>query len=112
MKIHQIVDDSTLQVVSYLVDNHLPAHVDQLHICEILLVFVNGLIHLFVVADPIPKIPGGNFGVLTLVVRRGGLDLQDVAHDDIFIVAFGFDVQGLDVVGFAALVDPPSTVFG
>lgn len=112
MKIHEIVNDSTLQVVSYLVDHNLSAHIDQLHICEILLVFVNGLIHLFIVADPISKIPGGNFGVLTLVVGRGGLDLQDVAHDDVFIVAFGLDVQGLDVVGFAALVNPPSAVLG
>lgn len=87
MKVHQIVDHSALKVVSYLVDDDLSSHVDQLHICEILLVFVNGLIDLLVVADSISKIPRGSIGVLTFVIGRGGLDLQDVAHDDVFVVA-------------------------
>ena len=47
-----------------------------------------------------------------MVVGAGGLDLQDVGVDDLFIVALGLDEHGGDALGGATILDPPPAGFG
>ena len=112
MEVHEIVDDAALQVVFDLVDDDVFADVDEFDIGQVFFVVSNGLVDLFVVADSVPEILSGHFRVLAFVVGRCGFDFEDVAHDQRFVVAFRFDIERLDVVGFTSFVHPPSPGFG
>jgi hypothetical protein len=109
MQIHQVVHDSALEVVLNLVDNDLFANVDQLDICEVTLILVYCLINLFVVSNAIAEIGRGNLRVLADVVWGRRLDFQYVAHDEVFVVAFGLDEESLDIVRSASFLYPPSS---
>lgn len=111
MKIHEVVDHPALQVVLDCIDDDLFANVDQLHIRHVLLILVNRLVHLFVIADPVAKVLRSHIGILTLVVWRGGLDLEDVRHDQRLVVTFRLDVNGPDIVAFALLMNPTPSSF-
>jgi len=111
VEVHQVVHHTALQVILNGVDDDLFAHVDQLDVSEIFLVLVDGLVDLFVIADPIPKIFCGLFRILTFVVGRTGLDLEDVGHDQSLIVTLGLDVDGVDIVGRAFLIYPATASF-
>lgn len=88
VKVHQVVHHTALQVVLNGVDDDLFAHIDQLDVCQIFLVLVDGLIDLLVIADTIPKVLCSFLGILAFIVGRSGLDFQDVGHDQSLIVAF------------------------
>lgn len=109
MQVHKVIDYATLEVVLDLVDDDLLTNVDQFHVCKIALVLVDGLIDLLVVSNAVSEIRCGGFWVLSYVVRRRSLDLEDVAHDQVLIVAFRLDEQGLNVLSLAALLYPPTT---
>lgn len=80
-----------MEVVLDLVDNHLLAHIDQLDVCEIALILVDRLVDLLVVSDAVSEVRCSYFWVLSYVVWRRGLDFQNVAHNQILVVAFRFD---------------------
>ena len=109
MEIHEVVDDSALQVVLYLVDDDLLAHIDQFHICQVLFILIDCLVHLFIIPYPVAKVHCSCFWILAYIVGRCGLDLQDVCHDGLFGIALGFNIERLDAVGFTALTDPSSS---
>lgn len=84
MKIHEVVDHSALQVIFDLVDNDLLAHIDQLHVRQVLLILIDCLINLLIVSDPVPKVQCSRFWILAYVVGRRSLDLHDVGHNGLF----------------------------
>ena len=112
MEVHEVVDDSALQVVLDLVDYDSASHIDQLDICKVLLILIDCLVHLLVLLNAIAKVPARFFWILPHVVRRCGLNLHDVGHDDVFGVAFRFYVKGLHVVLLAFLSNPATARFG
>ena len=112
MEVHEVIDDSALEVVFDLVDDDLSTDVDQLDVCKILLILVDGLVHLLVFLDPVAEVSTCDFRVLALVVWGCGLYFHDIRHDDVVIVAFRLDVQCLDTICFAALGDPSATSLG
>ena len=109
MKVHEVVDDSALQVVLNLVYDDLLAHVNQFHICQILFIFIDCLINLLIISYPISKVQRSSFWVLAFIVGRCGLDLHDVCHNGLFRITLGLHIERLDVVGFAALTHPSSS---
>ncbi len=64
VKVHQIVDDSALQIVLDPVDDDLFPDIHDLEIRQVILVavVVDGLVHLLVVADSIAEVLGSNLG--------------------------------------------------
>lgn len=112
MKVHEVIHNAALQVVFYLVDDDLLADIYELYIRQVFLVLIDCLVDFFIVPDPIAKVLSGNFGILPFVVGRGSLDFQDIAHDQVFIVALRLYIQGLDIVGFATLVNPSTAGLG
>ena len=109
MEIHKVVYNSTLQVILYLIDNDLLAHIDQLDVSQVLFFLIDCLIDLFVVSYPVSKVQCRRFWVLAFVIGRCGLDLHNVRHNGLFRVTLGLHIERLDVVGFAALSDPSSS---
>jgi hypothetical protein len=110
VQVHQVIYNAGLEVVVDLVDDDLSTNIHNLDICEVLLVALRiyGLIDLLVVADAIPKVEGRSLGIGALVVGRGGLDLEDVGHDERLVVAAGLDIQRVDALLGALVVDPAS----
>lgn len=90
------------------IDDDLFANVHNLEICIIALVAVsiNRLVDFFILADALAEIPGGVLWVLALVVWAGGLDIENVGHDDLLLVAFALDEENFHAVGLADLVNP------
>jgi hypothetical protein len=88
MEIHKEVDNTALQVILDLVDDDLMSDVDQLDVGQVSFVFVNGFVHLFVVSDSVSEVLCSGFWVLPSVVRGCGLNFENIAHDDVFIIAF------------------------
>lgn len=78
MKVHEVIYDARLQIVLDPVDDDLMSDVDQLAVCEFRLIFVDGLIHLLVIANPVAEICCRDLWILALVIRRGELDLSYV----------------------------------
>lgn len=112
MQVLNIVDQPTGQVVLDLVNDDGGADVDQLNIGVLLLVIIDGLINLLVVADALAEVESGQLGVLPLVIRRGGLDFEDIGHDEILVIADRLDEEGLDIGIATLLVYPLATLLG
>ena len=64
MKIHEVVNNSALQVILNTVDDDLLAHINQFHICQVLFILVDCLINLLIVSYAVPKVQCGGFRVL------------------------------------------------
>jgi len=109
MQIHQIVHNPTLQVILNRIDDNLLAHIHNLQIRKIILVLINRLVHLFVVANTVSEILCSLLRILANIVGRRGLDFENIAHDQLFIVAFALNEQCLDSVFVAALLDPTAS---
>lgn len=100
MEVHEVVDNTTLEVVANAVDDDLLPHVHNLEEGQILLVavFVERLVHLFVVAYAIAEVESGRFGILALVIGTGGLDVANVHHDHVLVVTLGLNKDDLNVI--------------
>lgn len=109
MEVHEVVDDSALEVVFDLVDDDLLAHIDQLHVCQVLLVLVDGLVDLLIVPYPVPKVQRSRFWILTLIIGRRCLDFHDVCHDGLFRITLGLNIERFDAIGLAAFTHPSSS---
>ena len=94
------------------IDDALLANVHNLEVCEIVLGVINCLVDLLIVANAVSEILGSLLGVLANVVWRSGLDLKNVAHNEIFIVALALNKQCLNSLLVAALLDPAASLLG
>ncbi len=112
MKVHQKVDATALEVVLQPVDNDPLPNIDELDISQIGLVFADGLIDPLVVANAVEEVLGSRLRVLTDVIWRCSLDLEDVRHDDTLVIADGFDEDRLEAFLEATFLDPATTRFG
>lgn len=110
MQVHQVVNNPTLQVILDSIDDALFAHVHNLEVCEIVLGVINCLIDLLIIANAVSEILGSLLGVLANVVWRSGLDLKNVAHNEIFIVALALNEQCLNTLLVASLLDPSAAL--
>lgn len=110
VKIDQVIDKTTGKIILDEIDDDLVAHVDELNVSIALFGLVDGLIYFFIIRDPLPEIPGRFFGILTFVIRRGCLYFQDVAHDQLLIVTFRFDEDGVDAGGGNAFMHPFTSI--
>ena len=100
MEVHEVVDNATLEVIANPVNNDLFPNVHNLEEGQILLVavLVERLVHLFVVAYAIAEVESGLFGILPLVIGAGGLDVANVHHDQVLVVALGLNKDDLNVI--------------
>lgn len=112
VQVHKVVHHTTLEVVCNTIDDNLAPHVDELDKGEIFLILVNSLVHLFIVLNTFTEVTGGFFGILAGVVGACGLHIKNIAHNEVLIIALGFDEESLDVGGGATLLDPATPVFG
>ena len=112
MQVHEVVHHAALEIVLDTVDDNMLAHVHDLQVRQMALVLVDSLIHLLIVADALPEVLRRRVGVQAAVVRGGGLDLEDVAHDESLVVALGLHKQRLNALIIAALLDPAAALLG
>ena len=109
MKVHQVVDNSALQVILNLVDDDLLSNIDQLHVCQVLFILIDRLVNLLIIPYPVPKVQCSRFWILACIVGRCGLDLHDICHDGLFRITLRLHIECLDAVGVAALTHPSSS---
>jgi len=88
VKIDEVVDEPAGEIVLDEVDDNLVADVDELDIRVTSFGLVDGLVDLFIVRDSLSKVSCCFFGILAGIVGGRGLHFQDVAHNQLFIVAF------------------------
>lgn len=91
MQIHQIIHHPTLQIILYPIDNHLAPHIDDLAVRQIALVLIQRLVHPLIHPNPLPKILRRSLRILALVIRARGLDIADIAHNQLLVIALTFD---------------------
>ena len=109
MKVHEIIDNSALQIVFDLVDDDLLAHIDQLHVCQVPFILIDGLVNLLIVPYPVPKVQCSRFWILTLVIGRRCLHFHDICHDGLFRITLRLNIERLDAIGAAAFAHPSSS---
>ena len=92
MQIHEIIYYPALEVVPDLIDDHLAANINQLHIGKIPLILIDRLVDLLIVPYPVSKILGCHLWILALVVWRCSFDLDNIRHNQLLIVTLRLDV--------------------
>lgn len=114
MEVHEVVDNATLKVVLNAIDDDLLADIHDLEVGVFVLIAVgvDGLVDLFVVSDPVTEVLGSGLGILAAVVGTGGLDVADVGHYEVLVVALALDEEDLDAVGGEGIGDPFATLLG
>lgn len=112
MQVHEVVYNSTLQVVLDTVYNDLLADVHDFEICVVALVAVtvDRLVDFLVLADTPAKVVCGLLGILVLVIGAASFDIEDVGHDDLFLVAERLYEENFDAICLTDLVNPFATV--
>jgi len=94
------------------VDDDLASNVDDLAVCHVGLVLVQCLVDLLVHCDSLSEVERRLFWVLPFVVGAGRLDLANVGHDHILVLALALNEQGLDSLGIADVLDPAAATLG
>jgi len=94
------------------IDDDLAPHIDDLAVRHVRLVLIQRLIHPIIHADPLSKILRRILGIQPRIIGARELDLLDVRHDQLLVVAFALDEQRLDAFGVAAVFDPPPSALG
>lgn len=114
MQIHQVIDNSTLQVILNPVDDDLLANVHdfEIRVVALISVSIDGLVHFFVVSDAVSEVLRSFFRVLTLVIGTGRLHIPNVGHDYILVVAFALHKQYFDAMLFTCFNNPFTALFG
>jgi hypothetical protein len=114
VQVHQVVDNSALKVVLNSVDDDLLPHVHDLEVSIVVLILVpvDSLVHLLIISNAIAEILSGLFRILALIVRARCLNVADVGHDEILIVALTLDEQDLNAVARTSVHDPPAAFLG
>jgi hypothetical protein len=111
MQVHQVIHHPTLQIILNAIDDNLFANVHDLQIRNITLVCIDGLINLLIVPDSVSEISSRRLGIQTLIIRGCGLHLENVAHDEILVVAFRLYKQCFDSLSITTLLNPTSALF-
>ena len=112
MKVHEVVNDATLQVVLDAIDDDLAANIDEFDVGHVRLILVDGLVDLLVVADPVAEVTGRFLRILTDVVWRGCFDFANVAHDEILVVTLRFHEHCRNLLIIATVLYPATSRFG
>jgi hypothetical protein len=114
VEVHEIVDNPTLQIVPDAVDDHLSAHVHNLEVRQVVLItiLIDRLVDLLIVANAFAEVQSGLLRILTLVVRASGLNVPDVGHDELLIVALGLDEDDLDSLLLEQIDNPFAALLG
>lgn len=114
VEVHEIVNDSTLKVVLNAIDNDLfpNIHNFEVRVLVFVAVLVNGFVYLFIIAYAIEEILSRSFRILAAIIRARSLDIADVCHDDVLVVALALDKEDLDAMLSTNIVDPFSTFLG
>ena len=94
------------------VDDDLASNVDDLAVCHVGLVLVQCLVDLLVHCDSLSEVERRLFWVLPFVVGAGRLDLTNVGHDHILVLALALNEQRLDSLGIADVLDPAAATLG
>lgn len=112
MQIHEVVDNAALEIILDAIDDDLLAHVHELEVCVFILVAVGieSLVNFLVHLDSFAEVLGCLFGILTLVVRACGLNVTDIGHDELLVVAFALHKEDLDSMSSAGLHHPLAAV--
>lgn len=114
MQIHEIIHNATFQVILNAIDDDLLAKVHDLQVG--ILVFITVLVQsdvcLLIFAYAVEKVMRSGLGILTAVVGASRLDVADVRHDDILVIALTFDKQDFDAIFRTDVVDPFATLLG
>lgn len=105
MKVDGIIYESTRQVIFDVVDHHGRPNIDELDV-RYILILLYGLVHLFIVADPLHEILCSYFRVLSNIVWRSSFDFSDIVHDEFPVIALGFNKERLDSSSLAHVTDP------
>lgn len=112
MQVHEVVYNATLQIVLNAVDDDLLANVHDFEICIVALVAVtvDRLVDFLILADAPAKVVGSLLRVLVLVIGAASLDIEDIGHDDLFLVAEALYEEDFDAIGLTDLMDPFAAV--
>jgi len=108
VQVHEVVDHTTLQIVLDPIDDDLLANIHDLQVGQIVLLLVDGLVNLLVIANALSKVLDSRLGILTLVIGGCSLDFEDVAHDDVLVVALRLDEESLYALCITSFLDPAS----
>ena len=69
VKIDQVIDEATGEIILDEIDDDLVTDVDELNISITLFGFVDSLVHFLVIRDSLPEISGRFFRILAFIVR-------------------------------------------
>ena len=94
------------------VDDDLASNIDDLAVCHVGLVLVQCLVDLLVHCDSLSEVERRLFWVLPFVVGAGRLDLTNVGHDHILVLALALNEQRLDSLGIADVLNPATATLG
>jgi hypothetical protein len=108
VQVHEIIHNAALKVVLDTVDDDLFADVHKLQVCILVFatILVNGLVDLLVVFDAVPEVLSGLFGILATIVGASQLNITNVGHDELFIVAFALNKEDFNTVTGACVDNP------
>ena len=112
MEILDIVNQATGQVVFNVINNHGGTDVDQLDVSEVVLIVSKRLVDFFIIADTISEVLCSDLRVLSHIIWRRSLDLENIVHNKFLVIAFRLNKQGLDSVGKTVFVDPITAILG
>lgn len=76
------------------------------------MVFVDCLVHLFVIFNAFLEIGSSLIGVDSQVVGTCRLDVPNVGQDEVLIVTFAFDKHDLNTLGLYQLTNPLAAILG
>jgi hypothetical protein len=112
MEVHEVVNDSTLEIVPNSTDDDLLANVHDLKVSQMrLLAFgINSAVHFLVIANTVAEIKSGSLGVLAAVIWASGLNIANIGHDELFIIALALNKKNLDAIFVANLQNPLATL--
>jgi hypothetical protein len=112
VQVHEIVYNPTLQVILNAIYNNLLSHIHNFQVREIALVLINCLINPLIIPYAVSEILRSFLWIYALVVGGGSLDLEDVAHDEVLVIALALNEQCLDTLFVTSILDPASAFFG
>lgn len=114
MKVHEVVDDSALKIVLDAVDDDALANVHDLQIGKVALVLIPIDCHvdLFILLDAVPKVFNSLLRIGACVIGRSGLDVENVCHDDVLVVAKRLYKECFNALLVIPVLDPASAGFG
>lgn len=112
MEVHEVVDDSALEIIPDSANDDLLANIHDLQVSQmrLLALGVDGAVHLLIITNTVAEIKGGSLRVLAAIVWAGSLDIANVGHDELLIVALALNEKNLNSILIANLQNPLATL--